>query len=643
VLISIPIKPEEMEVDGTTQESSAELSFARSYQLEALERAIKQNTIVFLETGSGKTLISIMLLRRYAYLLRKPSTQIAVFLVPTVVLVKQQAEEVEKHTDLKVGKYWGEMGVDFWNAAIWQKEQSKHEVLVMTPMILLDALRASFIKIQKISILIFDECHNAKGKHAYACIMKEFYHRLLLQDATCQLPRIFGMTASPVKTKAKGSSNDYWKDIHDLENLMHSKIYTCENEAVLAEYIRSAVTVVKEYDHMEVPYSLSERLSDLASLREKYELFLDLNGSSIPETSVDCAKTRLKALFNTFTFCTTYLGVWLALKAAESLSLDQDDLFSWGKMDFCSEKIKSDFLVESLKLFSSCIPLGKKMSISSLTEADIAAGYLTKKVACLVESLLEYSHIKDLRCIVFVERVITAIVIQKLLEEMLPERTGWKTEYTAGNSSVLQSQSRKKQISIVDDFRKGNVNIIVATSMLEEGLDVQSCNLVIRFDPSATVCSFIQSRGRARMQNSVFLLLVQRGDDSAISQVQKYSASGCVMRQKSLEHASTPCEPINSNAYDRIYYEVESTGARVNLLSSVQKINQYCFKLPSDGYFKPSPRCEIDVQSQICTLYLPKSCPIQCIKVQYNDTKILKQFACLKACKKTSSDWCVNR
>lgn len=54
------------------------------------------------------------------------------------------------------------------------------------------------------------------------------------------------------------------------------------------------------------------------------------------------------------------------------------------------------------------------------------------------------------------------------------------------------------------------MNIIVATSMLEEGLDVQSCNLVIRFDPSATVCSFIQSRGRARMQNSDFILMVRR-------------------------------------------------------------------------------------------------------------------------------------
>lgn len=60
-----------------------------SYQVEALEKAIKQNTIVFLETGSGKTLIAIMLLRSYAYLFRKPSPCFCVFLVPQVVLVSQ--------------------------------------------------------------------------------------------------------------------------------------------------------------------------------------------------------------------------------------------------------------------------------------------------------------------------------------------------------------------------------------------------------------------------------------------------------------------------------------------------------------------------------------------------------------------------
>lgn len=60
-----------------------------SYQLEGLEKALKQNTIVFLETGSGKTLIAIMLLRSFAHQLRKPSPFFAVFLVPQVVLVTQ--------------------------------------------------------------------------------------------------------------------------------------------------------------------------------------------------------------------------------------------------------------------------------------------------------------------------------------------------------------------------------------------------------------------------------------------------------------------------------------------------------------------------------------------------------------------------
>lgn len=50
------------------------------------------------------------------------------FYIAVVLHDYQQAGAVEMHTDLKVGMYWGEMGVDFWNAATWKKEIEKHEV-----------------------------------------------------------------------------------------------------------------------------------------------------------------------------------------------------------------------------------------------------------------------------------------------------------------------------------------------------------------------------------------------------------------------------------------------------------------------------------------------------------------------------------
>ena len=54
------------------------------------------------------------------------------------------------------------------------------------------------------------------------------------------------------------------------------------------------------------------------------------------------------------------------------------------------------------------------------------------------------------------------------------------------------------------------LNLLVATKVGEEGLDIQTCCLVIRFDLPETVASFIQSRGRARMPLSEYAFLVNR-------------------------------------------------------------------------------------------------------------------------------------
>ncbi|KAK8735003.1 hypothetical protein OTU49_005779 [Cherax quadricarinatus] len=111
---------------------------ARAYQLELFEEAKKQNSILVLGTGSGKTFISILLIRELAHQIRgslSSGSKRTVFVVNTVPLVHQQALAIETHTALQVGKYEGSMGVDYWtddrmveNLEISENEKSKKKV-----------------------------------------------------------------------------------------------------------------------------------------------------------------------------------------------------------------------------------------------------------------------------------------------------------------------------------------------------------------------------------------------------------------------------------------------------------------------------------------------------------------------------------
>ncbi|KAL0744505.1 hypothetical protein Bca4012_086018 [Brassica carinata] len=616
---------DDMETESAVSASSP-LPFARSYQVEALEKAMKQNTIVYFETGSGKTLIAIMLLRSYAYLFRKPSPCFSVFLVPQVVLVTQQAEALKRHTDLKVGMYWGSMGVDFWDASTWKQQVDKYEVLVMTPAILLSALRHSFLSLNMIKVLIFDECHHARGNHAYACILKEFYHKELY-SVTSSVPRIFGMTASPVKTKGE-NLDSYWKKIRELETLMNSKVYTCESESVLAQFVPFSTPSFKYYQHMEIPRSTRAGLvAELEKLATEH--LLALATLDLKSSTVNSIKKRLSKICSSITYCLDELGIWMAHKAAQLFSTSQNDFVLWGQLDKFSETSIKKFCSNASQAILAYIPDGPTWSVANI-KRNVEAGLITSKIVCLVESLLDYSSLEKIRCIIFVQRVIAAMVLESFLNEILPAYNSWKTEYVAGNNSGLQIQSRKKQFETVEDFRKGLVNIIVSTSILEEGLDVQSCNLVVGFDPASTICSFIQSQGRARMRNSDYLMMVESGDLPTKSRLMTYISGGKRMREDSLRYSHVPCQPLPKDSSGD-FYAVNSTGAIVTLSSSVSLIYFYCSRLPSDEYFKPAPRFDIDEDQGKCTLYLPKSCQVKEVRVQAN-RNVLKQTACLKAC-----------
>lgn len=185
------------------QEMTQIITTPREYQLELFQRAIHQNTIAVLDTGSGKTLIAVLLLRytidnELQRRMEGKPHQISFFLVPSVPLVFQQFAVLERNLDHNVDRLCGAMMTDKWSKTVWEERFAKTHVIVCTPDVLKQCLNCSFISMRQINLLIFDEAHHAKKGHAYAQIINDFY----LHDVDEQSrPRIFGMTASPVDAR----------------------------------------------------------------------------------------------------------------------------------------------------------------------------------------------------------------------------------------------------------------------------------------------------------------------------------------------------------------------------------------------------------------------------------------------------------
>ncbi len=73
----------------------------------------------------------------------------------------------------------------------------------------------------------------------------------------------------------------------------------------------------------------------------------------------------------------------------------------------------------------------------------------------------------------------------------------------------------KAQRETLIEFRARRKNLIIATDVLEEGIDVTACNLVVCFDPPPNLKSFIQRRGRARQEKSQFAIMFPKNEGAS--------------------------------------------------------------------------------------------------------------------------------
>ncbi|KAJ2785802.1 Dicer-like protein 1 [Coemansia javaensis] len=605
----------------------------REYQLSLFRRALATNSIVMLETGTGKTLVAVMLIQWFAQRAKeleaargneeakagneepkdddddkkppegdamvledgevaedgqaaKPAEpartrsrrKIRVFLNTTVALVHQQARVIAANTDQTVQECVGSMGIEDWGEAVWSAKWASAGVLVMTHQVLLNALRAGFVRISDIDLLVFDECHHARGNHPYTLIMREFYDHCPKADR----PHIFGMTASPLNARQTAEAS-----VEHLQASLDSDICTVDLTAGSGTAQTAPAGVCYEY---KLPPEFPDTALTLALVQA-------CSGSSIVTRGQGNVPTILALLgpFAVDQMWYYYVRQWHRSaimrpapsrqaipsafaqpsskarpaigaankddpKAAAGSDSDGDGNAAGTGLRPATVDPNTDplmditFLKRALEVVrehgGAHLGIGTREAIAAAAaeaeEAAVRAGgpvhpvphiralstqrrpwaelrsQLTPQVNRLLGILLQWrERPEELRGIVFANRRITAVLLVYIISQI--------TEFDFIRADVLLGSSQKAGSNIdrpirggsartaghltLTDFADGKLNLVFATQVAEEGVDVQPCNLVIRFDMPKTATSLIQSRGRARMANSQFIVMVPEIDD----------------------------------------------------------------------------------------------------------------------------------
>lgn len=294
------------------------------------------------------------------------------------------------------------------------------------------------------------------------------------------------------------------------------------------------------------------------------------------------------------------------------------------------DSLCNKYLADAASYFGSiCREGGVDADLSC--EEVLSEPLFSGKLLRLIGILSNFRSRPKMKCIVFVNRIVVARCLSQILQT-LKFLSAWRSNFLVGVHSGLKIMSRKNMNAILEKFRSGELNLLVATKVGEEGLDIQTCCLVIRFDLPETVASFIQSRGRARMPESEYVFLVNRGNQKELKLIENFKKDEEKMNEEILSR-----QPSQTYAdVDVNTYEVTSTGATISSGSSVSLLQHYCSRLPRDEFFIPKPEFFYfdDVEGTICRIILPSNAPAHVIvSSPQSSTEAAKKDACLKACK----------
>lgn len=466
----------------------------RLYQIQLAGRAKSAHTLVCLPTGLGKTTVSLLVT---AERLNEIGGK-ALFLAPTKPLVEQHAEFYREALEIeeeKIVVFTGEVRPDD-RAALW--DDSK--IVIATPQVVENDLVGGRVSLADVVHLTFDECHRATGDYSYVYIA-ERYH----QDANN--PLVTGMSASP------GGDEEAILEVCENLGLTEVEVMT-EEDADVGNYTYDTEV---EWKRIQVPEEIIEIRDGLNEVvKDRLEKLKELGVLSSARVDISrkelfSVRSELQKLiqndqsegYKGMSVHAEVMKIKHAVEVVESQGVEALEAYF--------ERLRNEARSSGASKASQRLVSEPKVreAMRRADEYDDLHPKLSETRRLAIETLVDGGE----RVIVFTEYRDTAETLTDFLSQHIDARRFVGQGDKEGSSGMTQKQQKK----VLDDFRGGQFDVLVSTSVAEEGLDVPEVDLVLFYEPVPTAIRSIQRKGRTGRQDEgrVVVLLAEDTRDEA--------------------------------------------------------------------------------------------------------------------------------
>ncbi|KAE8574709.1 hypothetical protein XENTR_v10003543 [Xenopus tropicalis] len=484
------------------------------YQWEVIAPALEgKNIIIWLPTGAGKTRAALYVAMRHLEM--KRNAKVA-FIVNKVHLVDQHfSNEFQPH--LKDKYTVVAISGDTEHKCFFAQKTQDNDVIICTAQILQNALSSGseemHVELTDFTLLIIDECHHTHKDGVYNKLMEGYLERKICRKG--KLPQILGLTASP----GTGRATSFHKAVeHILQICANLDTWRIMSAEVHREDLEAkAKQPNKQYDlvaqRTRDPFGdkLKELMKTIHGYLRTAEFSESEFGTQVYEQKVvELEKEGAVEADRMKRTCALHLR-----KYNDSLlvhdTVRMTDAYELLAEFYVTEKFirkqndpTDTFLIQ---LFDR--------NQATLLELAHDSRFENPKLTKLEEILKDQFQFSSVsRGIIFTRtRQSTHSLHNWISGKDYFQKMGIKTAPLtgAGYSNQSKHMTQNEQREVIEKFRKGELNLLVSTSVAEEGLDIPQCNVVVRYGLMTNEIAMVQARGRARHEDSCYSFLAKSG------------------------------------------------------------------------------------------------------------------------------------